>query len=388
MKKNKVIVIGSADVIKLCVVRAVGSYGCDIDVIHLGSQKVRGIKPVDYYSKYVSNYYFIQREGLIDFLLAKCKYPDTKPVLFTLDDYSTFLVDESREVLSNYFKFAHLLNNQPLSILMNKHLLKAKAKEVGLKVADGWPILFEDGEFILPKDIKYPCFLKGLNSFYVSKGIQCRCDNEKELLLYLDTCKKKYPHPVYAEEFIPIEKDFGAIGISDGNNSIIPAKAELKEMGKGSTNGVSMLGRVSSLKDDVLLKQIKALINNIHYVGIFNIDFVESQGQIFFVELNFRFAAYGYSVFYAGCNIPAIFVNMLNDNKNKDLQVSIDNSCYYINEKITLTNLFENIIRLKKYKALIKKADCTMVRDEKDPKPFRMFVVTMGLKYLKKKLHL
>ena len=259
---------------------------------------------------------------------------------------------------------------------MNKHLLKAKAREVGLKVADGWPIFFEDGEFILPKDIKYPCFLKGLNSFYASKGIQCRCDNEKELIQYLEICKKKYPHPVYAEEYIPIEKDLGVIGISDGNNSIIPAKAELQEMGKGSSNGVSMLGKVSSLKDDVLLKQIKALMKDIHYIGIFNIDFVESQGQLYFVELNFRFAAYGYSVFCAGCNIPALFVNILNNNENKHLQDSIDNSCYYINEKIAIVNLFENNIRLKKYRALIKKADCTMVRDKKDPKPFRLFYIS------------
>lgn len=387
MKRTKVIVIGSADVIKLCVVRAVGSYGCAVDVIHLSSQQGRGIKPVDYYSKYVSNYYFIQREGLIKFLLAECKHPDTKPILFTLDDYSTFLVDESRGVLCSFFQFAHLMNNQPLGVLMNKHLLKMKANGSGMKIAKGWPIPFENGGFILPKGIKYPCFLKGLYSFYASKGVQCRCDNEEELLQYLDKCKKKYPYSIYAEEFIPIEKDFGVIGVSDGNTSIIPAKAELQEMGKGTTNGVSMIGKISPLNDDVLLKQIETLIKEIHYVGIFNIDFVESRGQLYFVELNFRFAAYGYGVFGAGCNIPALFINMLSNKDNKHLKNSIDYSCYYLNEKIALSNLIESHIRFEKYRVLRKTADCTLVRDKKDPKPFRMFIVIMGLRYIKKKLH-
>lgn len=386
-KRLKTIIIGSADVIKLCVVRAVGSYGCDVDVIHLGSQKGWGIKPVDYYSKYVSNYYFTQRDGLVELLLSKCKNLDTKPVLFTLDDYSTFLIDKSREELGNYFRFAHLLNDRPIDAYMNKHLLKMKASEVGMKIAEGWPIPYEGGEFILPKGIKYPCFLKGLHSTFVSKGIQCRCNNEEELLQYLQICKRKYPHPIYAEEFLPIEKDFGVIGVSDGVYSIIPAKVELIEMGKGSTNGVSMLGKVSPIKDPILLEQIESLLKDISYTGIFNIDFVESKGQVYFVELNFRFAAYGFGVFRAGCNIPAIFINMLTNNENKSLNNQIEPSCYYLNEKIALTNLIENNIRLRKYRTLRKKADYTMVRDKKDPKPFWMFFAKMGIKYIKKKIH-
>lgn len=387
-KRLKAIIIGGADVIKLCVVRAVGSYGCDVEVIHLGSPQARGIKPVDYYSKFVTNYYFAKRDGLIKLLLDKCISPDTKPILFTLDDYSTFLIDESRELLSNSFQFAHLLNNQPLIMMMNKHLLKTMASEAGMKVAEGWPIPFEDGEFKLPKGIKYPCFLKGLYSYYNSKSVQHRCNSEKELLQYLETCKINYPYPVYVEEFIPIEKDLGVIGVSDGNNSIVPAQAELLEMGKGATNGVSMLGKVSSFKDNVLLKQIKALLKEIHYVGIFNIDFVESRGQMFFVELNFRFAAYGYGAYFAGCNIPALYIDCMIGNEFNLSQNSIDNPCYYLNEKIAFVNLIEKSIRLKNFKMLKNKADCMMVSNKTDPKPYKMFLVTMGLKYFRKKLHL
>ena len=381
----KAIIIGSADVIKLCVIRAVGSFGCDVDVVHLGKKK-KFIHPVDYYSKYVNRYYFTSRDRLIQFLLNNYSRSDTKPIIFTLDDYSTFLIDKAHERLNSSFLFAHLSSDGSLADLMNKHLLKTKALEVGMNVVQGWPIPLQDGEFQIPDGIKFPCFVKGLQSMYVSKGVQCKCDSYKELQNLLERCKKQYPYPVYAEEYISIDKDFGVIGVSDGNKCVIPAKAELLEMGQGSVNGVSMLGRVSPLEDAELYQQIEKLLEKLHYVGIFNIDFVESNGKIYFVELNFRFAAYGYGVFRAGCNLPAIFINTLQNCGIGSLQNTIVGSYYYLNEKIGLTSVIEKAISIAKYRALKKKADFRLVKDKEDSKPYCLFVFKYFLSYVKSRI--
>lgn len=386
MKKPYIVVIGSADVIKLCVIRSLGAFGCDIDVVHVGKKGRIGNNPVDYYSRYVSHYYFTSKSELIHVLLEKCTHSYVKPILFTLDDNTTFLIDNARDKLDGFFLFSHLLSNGHLGELMNKHLLKTKAAEAGMNVVKGWSIPFENGEFQIPDGIKYPCFVKGLLSNHVSKSVQCRCDDETALRRLLASCKKNYPYPVYAEEFIPIEKDFGVIGISDGKKCLIPARADLIELGKGSTNGVSMLGKVSPFdKGSHLYKQIESLLSELKYVGIFNIDFVESKGVVYFVELNFRFAAYGYGVFRAGVNLPAIFaesVESLNLNLI-DLQATIDNDYYYLNEKIGLMNVLEKSISWAKYKELKKKADFLMVKSKDDSKPYRMFLFKMALKCLK-----
>lgn len=383
--RPKAIIIGSADVIKLCVIRAVGSFGCDVDVVHLGKKR-KLINPVDYYSKYVNHYYYTSRDNVIQFLLNNCSSPNAKPVIFTLDDYSTYLIDRAREQLESSFLFAHLSSDGSLADLMNKHWLKTKALEVGMNVVQGWPIPFENGKFSIPEGIKYPCFVKGLQSVYVSKGVQCRCDSYEELQLLLESCQKKYPHPVYAEEFISIDKDFGVIGVSDGEKCFIPAKAELLEMGKGSTHGVSMLGRISPLDNTSLGKKIEKLLGEIRYVGIFNVDFVESKGEMYFIEMNFRFAAYGYGVFRAGCNLPAIFINSVNGNGIDSLQKTIVGSHYYLNEKIGLANVMEKSISREKYKALKKKADFTLVKDKEDSKPYRLFIFKYLLSYIMSKL--
>ena len=131
LNRQKAIIIGSADVIKLCTIRAVGSFGCDIDVVHIGSNK-RVIKPVDYYSKYVGNYYFCYKSQVVQLLLDKCTCNYTKPVIITLDDYSTYLIDDARDDLNSHFLFSHLSTNEPIVEMMNKHLLKMKAALAGI----------------------------------------------------------------------------------------------------------------------------------------------------------------------------------------------------------------------------------------------------------------
>ena len=386
MKKPQIIVIGTADVIKLCVIRSLGAYGCDIDVVHVGKKSRIGVNPIDYYSKYVSHYYFTSKSELIHVLLKKCKRSDTKPILFTLDDYSTFSIDNARNKLKGHFLFSHLISDGDLGELMNKHLLKTIAVKAGMNVVKGWPIPFKNGEFQIPDGIQYPCFVKGLLSNHVSKSVQCRCDDETALERLLASCKKNYPHPVYVEEFIPIEKNYGVIGISDGKKCLIPARADLIELGKGATNGVSILGKVSPFeKGSTIYNQINNILSELKYVGIFNIDFVESKGVVYFVELNFRFAAYGYGVFRAGVNLPAMFAESVeSSNLNSiGLQIAIDNDYYYLNEKIGIINVLEKSITWAKYKELKKKADFLMVKSKDDPKPYRMFLFKMAIKYLK-----
>lgn len=386
MKKPKIIVIGTADVIKLCVIRSLGAYGCDIDVVHVGKKSRIGVNPIDYYSKYVSHYYFTSKSELIHVLLKKCKRSDTKPILFTLDDYSTFSIDNARNKLKGHFLFSHLISDGDLGELMNKHLLKTIAVKAGMNVVKGWPIPFKNGEFQIPDGIQYPCFVKGLLSNHVSKSVQCHCDDETALKRLLASCKKNYPHPVYVEEFIPIEKNYGVIGISDGKKCLIPARADLIELGKGATNGVSILGKVSPFeKGSTIYNQINNILSELKYVGIFNIDFVESKGVVYFVELNFRFAAYGYGVFRAGVNLPAMFAESVeSSNLNSiGLQIAIDNDYYYLNEKIGIINVLEKSITWAKYKELKKKADFLMVKSKDDPKPYRMFLFKMAIKYLK-----
>ena len=121
-------------------------------------------------------------------------------------------------------------------------------------------------------------------------------------------------------------------------------------------------------------------------MGIFNIDFVESNDITYFVEMNFRFAAYGYGLYRAGVNLPAIFVRCIQNNNLNPMcfDATIERDYYYLNEKIGLINVLEKSVTWTKYKAMKKKADFLMVKSRKDIKPYAIFLIRVAVKFLRR----
>ena len=390
MKKPTIVVIGSADIIKLGLIRSLGELGYKIVSIHLYKGRDLKIKPLDYYSKYVTSYYFSAENDLIDLLNNKCTEDNCKPVLFPLDDNSVYIIDMAHHILEKHFLYAHISHKEcGIVELMNKSIQKQKAVEAGLNVAKGWKIPYDNGDYVIPTDIEYPCFVKGELGYEGGKKLQKVCYDYKELRKLLDESLNANRISFIAEEYLSVDREIGFMGVSVENGSIVPAMIEKTAIGKGTTNGVTMGGRMKFMHEsDHIIQSIKVFLKNIQYVGITNFDFVESKGKLYFLEVNFRYAAYGYGISSAGLNLPNMFVRSFYGEKFEKSYPTTDKDSIFFNEKIGCINALEHFITWAQYKTKVKEADFLMVRDKKDPKPFRMFVVTMGLKYLKKKLHL
>ena len=94
---EKAVIIGESAVIRLCTARCVGAAGYSVDIIRIGRKKGRYLKTPDYYSKYVDKYYYYDETvgiSLSDFLIQRYPKSNQKPVLFTLGDKTTYLVDK------------------------------------------------------------------------------------------------------------------------------------------------------------------------------------------------------------------------------------------------------------------------------------------------------
>ena len=137
--KQKVVVIGHGYTSRLGVIRALGRAGYEVVVIVMTGYKQDGktfdtTKPIDCYSKYVSevHYCFSDREQLITLLLEKCTDPNQKVVLFADSDFSEAAVDENQDRLSDHFLFPHI-NHQTGAVVawMDKERQKETARKVG-----------------------------------------------------------------------------------------------------------------------------------------------------------------------------------------------------------------------------------------------------------------
>lgn len=380
--KPTIIVIGSADIIKLGLIRSFGESGYKVISIHITGANKFKIKPLDYYSKYVSAYYFTKTTNLVDLLIDKCRDDVQKPILMPLTDSMVYLIDQSLSKLNKYFIFPNVnLQEGGITRLMNKVLQKKIAAEAGLNVPKTWEIPFVDGDFIIPEDIEYPCFVKGSLSYKSKKQYQKRCNNLQELNELLTLCKRAGLYDLCVEEYLDIENEVGIIAFSSKTECTIPAIVEFLEMGKSPKGGISMRGQICPANEQKFLQAIKSFLTKTCYVGICNFDFIVSRGNYYFVEVNFRYAAYGYGIFKSGVKVPEMIVSsLINDNLGKYVASPNCNRTYF-NEKVGLIDVMEGSITYKKYKKMRKQSDILMIADPSDPKPHNM-VWSMILNYM------
>ena len=348
------------------------------------------VKPLDYYSKYVYNYYCSKAEDLVKMLIEKCVDKDHKPIVFPLDDASVYIIDQSLSRLKDYFLFANVENKDgAVSRLMNKSVQRRIATKAGLNVAKGWEIPYVNGEYVIPEDIEYPCFLKGELCFATLKKFQKKCNDEKELRSVLDESRESFlnPFPFIAEEYLKIDEEIGFMGISDGDNSRIPIMVEKIENGKGTTNGVTMLARLFFMEDDnEITTSLSRFLSELNYFGITNFDLAVCNGKLYFLEVNFRYAAYGYAACLAGINLPEMFVKLITGECIQSSNENTNVNKLFFNEKVGARSILERFISWKKYREMDKMADYKAIKSKDDPRPYYHFLIQYFLRYIRTRL--
>lgn len=394
MDKIKVVILGSNPMTRLSLIRSIGeSLDCEIivvDMVHSIS-KWKWTKTVDCYSKYVSRYLQAQKykaAPLCDLLLKE--FPDNgfKTYLFSVDDDSANLIDSILNRLKGRFICANINEEQGrLSELMNKKYQKDLASQFGFNVTKSWTIEHRGGKYIVPEGIIFPCYLKGLMSYHTMKAQQGRFNSLKELEIFLERLSSRYSHPMIAEEFLEIDKNLGVIGFCNGKECFVPCITELLESGLGNHKGVSVLGLVRKERENEnITAKVADFIKSLGLFGLFNVDLVLSNNKLYFIELNLRFAAYGYAVTKAGVNLPEMFINSSITNVGRKVESNTITECYYMNEKVALDDVINGYRTIKDFKRLKQQANFGLMDNPTDRGPYSHLKSRVVSQYVKHKL--
>ena len=391
--KQPVIILGSNPASRLALIRAVGEVeGCRVTIVNMVLQLPdKPFRTIDSYSKYVDGVLFARKfdaDGLANLLLSKCQDERAKPIIMSIDDDSACLVDTIQDRLRDKFCFPHIQHQAgAIAGLMDKSKQKQLAKECGFNVVEAWPVDCVNGKYTIPDGVKYPCYVKGRLSYHSAKQYQKKCDTKEALEKWLKVLAKHNPSPLLIEEFIEIGKEYGVIGYSDTEKVILPAIVELIDCAYGSDKGVAASGRVYDFSlNDALKPKVEQLMKRIQLTGLFNIDFVESKGKWYFVEVNVRFAAYGYAVCQAGVNLPAFQIYSALSKDDSALSTRVKNGYSYVNEKVAFDDVAGGYRSWKNYRDMLKDADCRFIQQADDPEPYRHFKKGLVMKYLKSRI--
>lgn len=378
---TRIIVIGRNYTSRLGMIRAVGKLGYEVIVISTVYKLPDGkskIKSIDFYSKYVKQYLFAlepNREHLISVLLSIPQDKNQKDIIIPVDDYAASTIDLYLDKLKDCFLFPNIEGRQgAITRLMDKNLQKEIAKKSGLYVADGWSVDVKHGQYSMPVDIHYPCFPKPQISFMGNKRCMKCCKNEAELRKSMDEVLRANPDcPFIIEEYVSIEREYATLGFSDGESVVLPAMIHLLRDGSGPHKGVTLQGQILPASQyEVFLSQIKQFIKNLHFVGLFDVDSYESNGKIYFNELNLRFGASGYAITASGVNLPELLINKLLD-RTKQNPSDIGHTALFVNEKVALDEYTGYYIDKKDYQQYLSSAGITFIRSIEDKKPYRIF---------------
>ncbi len=379
--KQHVVIIGHGFTSRLALIRSLAELGCEITVVvtvlhgRLGRLvHFEGGRPVDCCSKYVSRYLYCagqDEEALIGLLLSKCVRSGQKTILVPDSDFSAAVVDRHQERLKEHFLFPHI-GHKPGAVKhwMDKTVQKALAAEVGLPVAGGCTVPVRGGAYEMPAAVRYPCFTKPLATISGGKGFLRRCEDEAALRRVLDGVAQMFPDTdVLIEDYKPIDTEYAVVGFSDGEQVVIPGVIEFVENCR-SHFGIAREGKIRPVAGfEDLLALFTEFVRRIGFCGLFDIDFWESGGVVYFDEMNFRFGGSGYAYTAMGANLPARFVHAMLG--QPAVTPDIQGTATFVNERMVVEDWNFLYLSEAQLREIIRRADIRFVYDERDPAPGR-----------------
>ncbi|MBR5912360.1 MAG: ATP-grasp domain-containing protein [Bacteroidales bacterium] len=395
--KQKVVIIGHGYTSRLGIIRSLAELDCEITVIAmvfhgwLGRHlHFYGGKPIDCNSKYVHRMFYCyakSEQGLMKLLLEKCSDPTQKVIIIPDSDFSAAAIDRNQEKLKEHFLFPHINNTLgAVEHWMSKSIQKSLAQKVGLNVAQGQILTIKNGHYVFPEKVNYPCFTKPLATISGGKQFLKRCNDESELRKILDSVSQRYDTEVLIEDFKKIDVEYAVVGFSDGNDVVIPGVIEFIVNSK-SHFGIAREGKIMPIKGfESLLEQFKEFVRQIGFCGLFDIDFYESDGKMYFGEMNLRFGGSGYAYTAMGANLPAMMVKCLRGESYSDKSMNITQTAIYANERMCVDDWEFNHITETQMRQIIEKANIHFVFDNQDLGPQKKLERYIRLHRIKRKI--
>lgn len=377
-----VIVIGKHYMPALGVIRSLGMADFRVDLVYIAKSK--GASYIASKSQYVHNVIEIVQEDeeyIVNILKKRYDCSDKKVVLFPIDDYAISLIDNNREYL-NGFVMPYIKNGKPgdFQRLMNKSEQSRLAKKHGCLVPVEWVVNLNH-KIEIPDDLVYPCYCKPLISVEGSKAEMCRCDTRNELIEQLKEMKKgNSKRSVLIQEFLDINCEYLLSGVCLDQIIYIPCVVKKLCLAKHN-KGLTLLGQLISISEmKEMVEILLDFLKSIHYVGMFDLEIIESGGQLYFNELNLRISGIDYAISQSGYNSPERLVNYLVGIPTSKDAEEVKIGKVFFNNKVAWEDYLHSTISKKDLKKYIKKADFTLLNNPADIIPERIFTADMKRK--------
>lgn len=306
IKEHKHILLCGDNFNSLGLVRSIGEMGCGVNVIVFGGKphlvnRSRYMISCDVVSTLEEGY---------SLLLEKYGNEPLKPFLYCGSDNVIKILDENRDALMDKFYFFHGQYQGAITNAMDKYEILCIARKNGLNILDST----RTNKGVVPGGLTYPIITKAISpAQFAWKNDMIICSNEEEL-------KNAYRHIVSEEVLIQkyLEKKnelvFNGVSYNNGNDVVILYCHQYLRMLADGYGGYLRFTPAQQYSE--LYEKIKLILREVGYNGIFEAEFlVGHNDELYFLEINFRNAAFNYAHTYGGVNLPYLWATATLDQK-------------------------------------------------------------------------
>ncbi len=378
----------------LGVIRSLGAAGYTVDLI--ASTKKKGSSRITSSSKYVRRCTEVispriqddDGGGIVEALMQYAGRQDGA-VLFPTDDFTTKILASNYDLLNSHFIMPHIVGGNGFDMLcaMDKSFQSELARQCGLCVPAQWTVSLKDNVNI-PQDIVYPCFVKPVQSVSGRKSEMKKCDSPAQLAEHLAVMAQYYDdRSVLIQEYLDIDREYDFSGVCLDQEIILPAVLK-KQRVSMHERGVTMVAEMVPTDElGSAVQCIYDMLSRLHYVGMFDMEVNLCRDKLYFGEINMRSGGPNYAYYLSGVNLPEIAVEELTGIDCSGKQKTVDSfGSTFVYEKIAWEDYIHSHISRQALKHCIKDSDYTLLANDDDPAPGRIFKRRIILSAIKHRL--
>lgn len=313
----------------LGIVRSLGENGIHPDVI-----VVKDFRKITSKSKYINILYCVDsiEEGY-NLLIEKYGNHTEKVFVYASDDQVTNYMDARYEDIKDKFVFYNAGANGRIAEFQRKDNILELAEKHGLQYLKTYVV--KKGE--IPVNIEYPIITKAIISTIDNwKDDMIICRNEEELKTAYEIIRS---NDLLLQKYIEKKNELCLEGYSvdRGKKTIITIASKYNYQLKDS---YSPYMTCSNLNNSELERKLAAMIQEVGFEGIFEIEFlVDQDDELYFLEINFRNSTWSYASTVAGMPMPVLWAEGMIDPN------SIDGTFVEIKEPFTAMVEFDDYRR-------------------------------------------
>ena len=331
LKYRDVLVVGADHYNTLWLVRALGMAGFIPTCIIYGVTKSFVGK-----SRWCKRCISVEHFSDIPNILKLLEF-EQKTVLISSADVVARLIDDEYDIYSKkYFLCNCSQKSGGINFWMNKNMQLKQAEIVGMPIPRSKT--FDLSCAINLADISnfsFPVLIKPEVSADATKYAFRVCHDECELAASLSEIKMDCSS-VIVQEFIDHKHEILLYGMRIGDKVILPGAFYKELMCPDPQNlGMHICGYISNsfpMQYDVI-KCVEDFVGSLDYQGIFSIEFILTDNNFYFLEINLRNDGTSYLTTQAGVNIPAIWTSACYGYELSNFQTTLKRTrTYCLNE--------------------------------------------------------